>query len=543
MARKYLAMPETQVVKEFGMEETDRQTVQQEWDLIERFIMPFRGKFFYDQRSEHSIDWRHRDIYDSTAVMAAQSLASSLHSGLTNPADKWFSLVYTHDETNEVPGALEWLEEADRIVFEALQESNFNLEVNEGYQDLVGFGSALITEEVESETEWRGLDFNAVPIKEAYFRQDRKGQVYRFWRRLQWTPSQIIDKWGRDNVPEKIIKQEEGAPDNKLDVIFCIWRRAEFDARLGQVLGPKKRPFGYKYVLREGAELLGDEGGYYEMPAFAPRWRKTSLSKWGNSPAMIALADVMTLNQVVELVLNAAEKVVDPTTLVEERAILSDLTLKAGGITVVRKVGGIKAHESGARFDVSQMRIEDLRAAIKSYFFVDQLEMKESPAMTATEVNVRYEMMQRLLGPTMGRMQTDFLDPMVKRSFNICFRANRLPPMPETMMNASLDLDIQYSGPLARSQTMDTVGSIERWISLLGAAAEVGGAEAMDVPNWEKIAREVGTLLSIPQKIMRSHEEVRQIQETRAEMQRAQQAAEIAKTNSEAEGNMAQGEQ
>jgi hypothetical protein len=549
--KNWVQMPDNQAIQEFGAEYSERQTVQQEWDLIERFVMPFRGKFFYDQRSEHSIEWRHREIYDSTAVMAAQNLASSLHSALTNPADQWFFLKFRQEYVTELPGALEWIEEATRITYESLQDSNFNLEVNEVYQDVVGFGSSVITEEIEDEKEWRGINFTAIPIKEAYFRQDHKGQVYRFWRLWQMTPSQMISKFGRENVPPKVLTLEENDTQDRIDVVFVIWQRYPDKVAPGKVLSAQNRPYGYKYLLKEGpweqadgtwSRMLGEEGGYYEMPAFVPRWRKTSMSKWGNSPATIALADIMTLNQLVELVLRSAEKVVDPPILAEERAILAELTLKAGGINVVRKASGIVPFESRARFDVSQMRMEDLRQAIRSYFYIDQLELKESPAMTATEVNVRYEMMQRMLGPTMGRLQTDFLDPMVKRTFNILMRAGRLPEIPESLLESNSTLDIEYRGPLARSQYMDEVGAIERWVSFLGNTAQMASPEILDTPRWDMVGSMTGALMGVPAKMIRTKPEIEAVQKQRQQQQEAQQQAEMANQMAQAGAALDQGD-
>ena len=89
----------------------------------------------------------------------------------------------------------------------------------------------------------------------------------------------------------------------------------------------------------------------------------------------------------------------------------------------------------------------------------DQLELNEGPQMTATEVQVRYELMQRLLGPTLGRLQSEFLNPIVERAFYSMLRGNALPPMPEVLQQIGGDLDIEYVGPLARSQKMDEVTS------------------------------------------------------------------------------------
>jgi len=73
-----------------------RKTVEQDWDLIEKFITPLRGgKFFQDQSSEHEIDWRRgRDVFDSTAILAANTLASSIHGALTSPSNRWFTLRF-----------------------------------------------------------------------------------------------------------------------------------------------------------------------------------------------------------------------------------------------------------------------------------------------------------------------------------------------------------------------------------------------------------------------------------------------------------------
>ena len=49
-----------------------RKTVEEHWQLIERFVCPGRGKFFQEEKSEHELTWRRRELYDSTAPMAGQ---------------------------------------------------------------------------------------------------------------------------------------------------------------------------------------------------------------------------------------------------------------------------------------------------------------------------------------------------------------------------------------------------------------------------------------------------------------------------------------
>jgi hypothetical protein len=519
-----------QIIKTFEQLWTQRKTVEQIWDVIERFIMPYRGRFFKEIHSEHAVEWRKREVYDSTAVMAAQSLAASLHGSLTTPAIRWFELRFRDADLAKNQEAREWLEDSGQRVYDALQDSNFNLETNETYLDLVGYGTSVIVEEAGSDpTEaWKGINFMSLPLKQAYFELDENAQIYRLFRLLNWPTSRYLDKFGAENCPDIIVKKHEQNPDETVEVIFCIYPvEANKDADTAGVLAAEARPFAFKYVLRADGEAFGGpqgSGGYYEMPAFAPRWRKTSESAWGNSPAMIALADVLTLNQVVEMRIKAIEKRIDPPQKVEERALLTDLMLQARGITVLRDITKLAPIDTGADINAGEIEIADLRAAIRSYFFVDQLELKESPAMTATEVQVRAEMMQRLLGPTLGRLQSDYLDLMIQRTFNIMLRAGQLQAIPEAVGDANSAMDIDYMGPLSRAQKTDRAASTERWLMNLLSVSEVI-PDVLDVPDPDAIAREIASMLSVPAGMLRDEQQVIEIREARQAAQQAQQEA------------------
>lgn len=505
-----------------------RKTVEQDWDLIEKFITPLRGgKFFQDQSSEHEIDWRRgRDVFDSTAILAANTLASSIHGSLTSPSIRWFDLRFRDDDLNVEDAATEWLQKCSEIMWYALQDSDFNLEVNEAYQDLVCFGNSCIIEEAESEVEWKGIDFTTLPIREVYFEQDHKSQIKHFFRRLEWTALQLVSKFG-NKVPERIKEaaKQPGQADKKYVVIYAIYpRKGKEDVDTSKLLTPKQRPYESKYVLHDAAEPIGEEGGYYEMPAYLPRYQKTSGSMWGFGAGTIAISDVMTLNTMVEQRLSAAAKAIDPPSLVTERGLLSDLDLEAGGLTLVRDINGAKPYESGAKFDVAEALIMDLRNNINRMFLVDRLELKESPAMTATEVNARYDLMQRLLGPTFGRLQSDFLSPMLERTFKILMRSGQLPEMPNVLADTpNAELDIEYIGPMGRAQKADMLGAMSQWMRDMAELGELY-PELRMLPDAQAYGREMAKAANVPATIVRSQEEVDEMvnQEKQAALQQQQ---------------------
>jgi len=428
-------MDGTEIVQRYSVLQSERRTVEGIWELISRFVVPFRGEFYRDLKSENEINWRSRHRFDDTAVDSCDTLAASLQGSLTSPMVKWFDLRFRTDELNVDSEAMEWLGNAAESVHLALQESNFNLQMSEAYLDICSFGTAALVEEVsEKDQKFKNLLFKAIPIRECYFEEDAENNVVNFYRKLEMNPLAMVLKFGEKNLP-KNITDEANNPKGvnvKHTVIFCVYlRRDKMEADTSKVLSSKERPYGYKYILRKDASIVGEEGGYYEMPVFITKWGKASGSKWGYSPAHKCLGDILTLNQLVDMILVSAEKVIDPPSLAQERTIVGDLDLGASGITTVRNIDGLKPYESRARFDVSSLERNELQESIRRAFKVDQLELKESPAMTATEVQVRYELMQRLLGPTLGRLQNDLLDPIITRTFFILFRAGLLPEMPQ----------------------------------------------------------------------------------------------------------------
>ena len=64
------------------------------------------------------------------------------------------------------------------------------------------------------------------------------------------------------------------------------------------------------------------------------------------------------------------------------------------GITVIRNDGAIKPLQIGSNWQITDLKEGQLRTAIRQAYYSDQLQLQEGPQMTATEAEVRYELMQ-----------------------------------------------------------------------------------------------------------------------------------------------------
>jgi hypothetical protein len=489
------------------------------------------------------------NVWDSTAIESSQKLAASIHGSVTNPAIRWFKLAWRLPELKDDPAEAAWLDSVADIVFDALQDSDFNTEIASADQDLVTLGNCIVVEEAKFEAgEWKGVDFTAVPLREGFIEEDSAGGVFRFFRRNSWTGVQVLDKF-RDECPTEIAEKVKKAEDveKRYEIVFAVWVRPE---RLGKrtmyPCAPHLRPVGYAYFNGETGEAIGDEDGYYEMPVCFARWAKSAGSVYGHGQCNIMLPTVKYLNGWMETEHQAAAKNVDPALAVTERGLLSDLDLEPGGVTVVREKDSISVIESKGNATWANMKLEELRGMVRRALFDDQLSLKDSPAMTATEVTARYELMNRILGSTLARIETDLLSPIVSITIGQLMRAGRLPKMPPKAAKlykaGKATFNIEYQGPLARSQRTDEVAAIERVLAFAAALLKMGVPLQVVLATIDvvKAIREVAHRLGTPAALLKPDAEVEKAIAAFQEQQARAVAAETGKAESEALRNTAQ---
>ena len=511
--------------------EADRGTWESHWQEILDYVMPRKAEItFLRSRGEK----RTEVLFDSTAITANNLLAASLQGTLTSPSLPWFSLKLRDDDANKVRDIQIWLEDTARRMYAVFNESNFNTEVHEMYLDLCSVGtSAIFVEEANEGFLQGGLHFNTLHIAEYFIQENSTGRVDTLYRKYKMTARQAVQEFGEDNVGTKIKEALKAKPDTQFNFIHAVEPTADYERATGKA--KTKLPFHSCHVCFED-KMVVRTGGYNEFPYLVPRWSKATGEIFGRSPSYNALPDIKTLNKAVEIGLKAWAKAIDPPLLVTDDGVIGRVRMTPAGITVVRSDTAIKPLQIGSNWQITDLKEKQLRTAIRQAYYSDQLQLQEGPQMTATEVQVRYELMQRLLGPTLGRFQTEFLNPLIERVFGIMMRADALMPRPEAM--SGMNMDIEYVGPLARSQRMEEAIAVERLYQLAMQVVQVDPT-VMDVINHEQAIRMRATLLGVPKTVLRGEDEVAEIREQRAAAQ--QQAQEQAMAQQQADTALSQG--
>ena len=145
--------------------------------------------------------------------------------------------------------------------------------------------------------------------------------------------------------------------------------------------------------------------------------------------------------------------------------------------------------------------------------------------MTAEEVRIRTNENARTIGPTFGRLQSEYMDRLLARVIQILFYFNKFPQPPEALEGTNLKM--RYVSPLAKAQKSNDVQMINY---VVGQAAQMINVapEIMDNVNFDKAFTMLVELTGAPNAIVNSKERVEEIRQQRAQAQEANQKFQMA---------------
>ncbi len=526
------------LVKRFEGLKSARTVWESHWQELAEYCLPHKATITV---AKHPGTRLPTNIYDSTAIQSVQILAAGLHSYMTNPSAKWFALTLQDKELAKSGEVKEWLKNAEDKIFSTLNSSNFNQQIHELYIDFSVFGTPCLYEEEDPEEIVR---FYTRPISEVFIAENNKSRVDTVFRNFTYTARQAFQEWG-NKAGQKVLDAIEAKKyEEPISFLHIVLPRAERDMSKKD---SKNKPFASLYIELSHKKLLSEKG-YDEFPFYTPRFLKTSGDVYAYSPASVSLADIKMLNAMSKTIIKATQKQVDPPIILPSDGYILPFKTGAGAINY-KQVGmtdeKIDVLNTKGNIPIGMEMENQRRESIKRAFFVDLfLLLAQQPKMTATEVVERVQEKMLILGPVLGRLMSELLDPIIIRTFNILLRNRQLEAPPEVLMGE--EYKVEYISPLAKAQRASEAQSMS---NLLLAVGEMSNMEpsVRDVVDYDKAAREFADIYNTNPTILRSDDDVQEIREARAEQQKIAQELEMAnqgaaalKTATEAEKNLAE---
>jgi hypothetical protein len=511
------------VIQRHDALKSDRGNWETQWQAIAELVRPMQADFTLTRTPGER---RGLEIFDSTPGLAVENLSAGLWGMLTNSANQWMSLAHPEEAINEDYEVRSWLDDVTGRMLNAFAGNGqaFYARTLDMYASLATFGTALM---FVDEVQPGRLRFSHRPLTECCIAESEEEQVDSVFRRFALTARQVVQRgkvqasW---KVPKKIADCVEAHPEQKFSFLHAVFPNTDQIPGRRDVRG---KAWTSVHICLDTFDEV-QRGGYDEFPYMVPRWSTASRGLYGDSPAQLALADIKTLNVMSKTFLVAAQKAADPPLIAGDENDIGPVRVRPGGIIygAVNADGRamVQTLQSGGNFALTDEMLEQKRQAVREAFYASLLLMVQRPNATATEVLARQEEQLRLMGPHLGRLQSEFLDPLIGRVFSLLWRSQTLPPLPAALAQSPI-VQAEYVSPLARAQKASEAQAVLRTLEGIMPMAQMDPDVLLEFKMGE-MSRGLAEGNSLPVKYLRDKREVEQIkaQQAQARAQEAQQA-------------------
>ncbi len=479
------------------------------WEEMYDYVLPHRESFFQESPAAR----RTENIYDETAVVGLPKFASRLQLGFFPPNGRAFKLMPGPEFPKEqvTKGLLQELDRITDLFHEGLRNSNFNAELHEGLQDL-GMGTMnLLCEEGRFVGD---LHFTSVPPTNLALMSGHMDRVSDWFRWMyDCDITEVKHRYPDAKYSEKMKEIQKRDPSRKTRIV---------EATMYDTQNKFKDEYTYYLISETDDEILIKKTlkGRGSVPWITTRWSKSGFEVWGRGPVLQAMPAIKTLNLTVQLILENAEMAIAGSYIYDDDGVFNpdNITIQPGTFIPRSPGSSIDTLQSAGRFDVGQLILDDMRRNVRKALFIDELDTRPNARtpLSATEVSERLADVSRDMGAVAGRMQKEFLQPLVERIAKI-YSDQGLIDIPKI---DGRELRIVPVSPLLRAQDQQDVSDFVRFQQTV---ASTFGPEITPVLyNQEKVVQYLAAKFGIMEELLADQSQVEQNVQTMQQMMQQQ---------------------
>lgn len=535
------------VIREQARLDGERGNWNTHWEQVAERVWPamrgFQSQFSPGQKLQEK-------VFDGTAMLGLTRFAAAIESLVTPRTQRWHKLRAADPALHDNHAVQVYLDEVTDILFRYRYSanSNFASQAHEMYMSLGAFGTGAMFIEDGLNYIRPGLNnspviYKSLHLAEVYVDENAWGMIDCVYRKFQYSARQAKQAFGEENLPEKIREACRDKPETKFWFIHAV--KPNDDLKYGR-LDSDGMPYRSLYVSVECQQVVS-KGGYTSLPIPVPRYETSPREVYGRSPAMMVLPDILMVNEMSKTTIRAGQRAVDPPLLLQEDGALQAFSLRPGALNYggVDDQGRAVVHplQTGTNLPIGLDMMQDRRQFINDAFLVTLFQiMVETPTMTATEAMLRAQEKGALLAPTAGRLQSEFLGPLIAREIDILSKAGLLPDMPPALLEIGGEFEIEYDSPITRAQRAEEGVGILRTFEAAATVAQFDPA-AVKVLRGAEAIRELAEINGMPAALLRPAEEIAAMDAAEAEQAQLQQILAAAPVVADTAATLAQTEQ
>ena len=529
-------------VQRLNQQFSEMQAQRRPYDAVWRKVAVFesdRMNMFAGTAQDNSYLALYRDPkdVDNTARQAIQIFSSGMLSGVSPPSDQWFTLRVADqsggDDLLKWRPVAAWLESLEKIFFNDFIAKNFYTQQVSSYKHVGMYGIQCMYVGYDDDI---GTFYRDVPVDEIYVSNDYAGRVNCVFRDMTITVQQAMELFGKENLSptlREMTRRNDFNPNARIRVVHAVYKKSP---GYENILGNNKLPYVSFYFEPDEDHLI-NESGFESLPYIVTRAYSDGRSPYSISPGTVALADVLMINEMKSLMLQAGQLSVAPPMLMPDRGLVGRMNYKPSAINTYRKDGTMSVEDFRpmplvGEFKLAMELLQGAQKDINNAFFVDLFLMIHNRVMgqgggqatgtpTATEIQQLATEKSFLLAPILINQQQENFNRLFERVFEMMKKQpGKLPRMPQELVNAQLD--IQYVSPLVRAQQSVKTMQMLQALQDMQMIAQVY-PEVADIVDGDLVVRKILENRGMPQSCVKEVEEVLMAREERAMQQQAMQ--------------------
>jgi len=479
-------------------------------------------------------------IIDSTGLLAVETCASGMWTGLTNPARPWIKMESGLPWVKLDADGKEWIEDTEQRLYTVLAQSNFYTVLAQAFQDLTVFGTApfVIYEDFEDV-----IRLYLPCAGEYYLGTGARLSVDTFYREFTFTVAQIVEQFKVANCPEQVTNLWNTG-GSSLDREFVVAHAIEPNFALTE-RGTNKtvRVVPGSFIYREVYWLKGIQtarplsvAGFRTKPFMALLWSRVSNDAYGRSPCMDALGDSKQVQLETRRKAEFIEKLVRPPMGANPEMKNEPSSIVPGNITYTNTEGTKKGfwplfEVAPAALAPMVQDIAQVNARIEKALFVDVFmaitQMQGVQPRNELELTKRdLERLQKL-GPVITLVEEE-LRQALTRILDIMERRRMLKPKPAALKDVPLRID--FLSLMRIAQRSATAVSMKDFMATMGGMSSAAKAAGIPDPlrkvNLDKTAEKFADVTNFPSDCLYTDDEVKEHDKIREQASQGAQAPE-----------------
>lgn len=389
------------------------------------------------------------------------------------------------------------------------------------------------------------------------------------------TVDSVVDEKLLSKLPKKIRDAyNSGQVNTKFKIVFGFMPREDYDPKLKGKRGTRYVGYWFMDDDNQSKEPFKTED-FKTKPVAMARAIKVRGEKYGRASGTILISSIRSVNYLVGLSIETAEKLTNPALGMFNNAIFGDSVLDTSpdGLTIFnQELLGQSGNPAFPLYDVGdpssliQFVIPYLNEKITTGFKVDALlDFNSAKEMTATESLQRYTIRGQSLSGFLLQQKNELLVPLVKRSIDILLnlgalgvdpiaepeRANFLirerglqeRVIPEAVMKVIESgkpwYEISFNNELERLTRTQALQDMMQLINSVTVIAALYPDIIMAI-DWYQMLVDINTNLSEQNQILLSEDEFREQIAQRAQMMQAQMMMQAGQAGAAIEKDTAQ---